>query len=542
MKKIFLFLFLIGVFFIGSLTTHALNTRLYDVRFYYANNNQAENNSTYWRNLAGMTTNGTKYQPLIGNGYYNDHFPVQTNNLTNYYVAPDKFSMVFDLSSGTFNCDTSTATITLTLKAFVMNENEAQLSSEFNAYNFWNNAEFWITTNYKHGEDYKCTAISDTNSNVTVTCPYNGSSYRYLHFHTNNEIFKDKSTTESEYIETHFAISVKDNVYYECLDHPFLQLSTSVNGADATISVTGSSSDVVGYYYYLPGVDEIENYSANSSYTYTNLSNGSYTVYVNAVYSDGSQGTMTQTTFKITDSPLPIANFTVKQNATTDTNASIYVDASASTSPSGSISTYYFRLDNGQWYSSSTPTYNFVNVGFGTHYVYVKVEDANGNISTTQNKYINVLTPYEEEKGFWESITDFFSNFFDNLLDFFVGFFIPDEHVLNVFINDLKTTFETKLGFLGDSINFIVEEFQFLIAEPSGFTGICLDPLKMPAMAGVPSYDIIEEETCLNASIMDNFSMITDAIKVVTTFTFLGWFASFAYRELHLILSGGGKE
>lgn len=542
MKKILFFFLLIGVFFIGSLTANALNTNLESAYFYYLNNNQVEDAFSNWHSLVGYSTNGTEYQNVIGDSFYNDEFPVFTNALTDYYVIPNRFNMSFTLNDETFTCGSSTATITYRLKAFVLDEGGESISSQFNAYNFWQNSEFYITPNNDHNETYKCTAIADTTSNITVTCPYIGSSYNRLHFHTYNEAFKDLTTTEEEYLSTHFAISVRKNVTYECLDHPFLTLSSSVNGSTATVSVSGSDSDVIGYYYYLPGVDESEVYSANTSYTYNNLSNGTYTVYVNAVYSDGSQGTMTQTTFTISESSLPVASFTVQQNATTEENASLFIDASASYSPNYDISKYYFRLDNGQWYSSTSPIYNFVNVSFGSHYVYVRVEDSDGNLSTPTNKYISILTPYEEEKGFWESIVDFFSNFFDNLLDALVGFFIPDEAVLNSFITQLQTTFETKLGFLGDSINFIIDEFQFLIAEPTGFTGICLDPLKMPAMAGVPSYDIIEEETCLSASIMDNFSSITDVIKVVTTFTFLGWFATFAYRELHSILNGGGKE
>ena len=122
MKKFLFFFLLIGVFFIGSLTANALNTNLESAYFYYLNNNQVEDAFSNWHSLVGYSTNGTEYQNVIGDSFYNDEFPVFTNALTDYYVIPNRFNMSFTLNDETFTCGSSTATITYRLKAFVLDE------------------------------------------------------------------------------------------------------------------------------------------------------------------------------------------------------------------------------------------------------------------------------------------------------------------------------------------------------------------------------------------------------------------------------------
>ena len=543
MKKILFFLLLIGVFFIGSVTANALNGEIDYVKFYYINNNEIENQFTNWRFLDYYDTVGSDLADVISPSFYNDKFGVMTNLVDDYYVAPNRFNIRFYLDDNTFTCGDNQATITFRLKAFILDTQGGRIDPNFNAYNYWENAEFWITNDNEHDETYKCTAIADTNSNITVTCPYINQNYNYLHFHTYSEPFKELSTDSGKYTIINYTLSVQKSITYECLDHPFLTLSSSVNGSNATVTVSGSSSDVVGYYYYLPTVDAQENYSTSNTYTYNNLSNGTYTVYVNAVYSDGSQGSMTQTTFTITDSPLPTASFILRQTGTTEENASIFVEASSSTAVDGSISKYYYRLDDGQWYTTTNPNYTFVNVGFGVHYIYMKVEDANGNLSTTVSKYINVLTPYEEEKGFWENITSFFTNFWDNLTGFFSGafeqfqmkfniwfmdflkatarIFLPSQESLESWLSRMNTLIDNQMGFLAYPFTWTLNFLErFVALEDTGSYVISWGNIAVPNfnqnIINAGSYDLatlLENPTIKNAH--DIYIMAVNAILLL---------------------------
>ncbi len=529
MKKILFFIFLIGLLFVGSLTANALNTTMENVSFYYINNNEQENQFTNWHMLESQYSSSTSVGNVISPSYYSDKFGVFTNALDNYYVAPNRFNIRLYLDDNTFTCGDNQATITFRLKAFKIDEQGEKIDSNFNAYNYWEDVEFWISNNNDHDETYKCTAVADTTSNITVTCPYINQNYNRLHFHTYSEPFKELTTETGHYTIINYSISIEENVYYECLDHPFLTLSSSVSGSTATITVSGSDSDVVGYYYYLPTVDATENYSTSTTYTYENLSNGTYTVYVNAVYRDGSQGSMTQTTFTVTDSPLPTASFVLKQTGTSEENASIFVDASSSYGVESDIVKYYYRLDDGQWYTTTNPNYTFVNVGFGNHYVYMKVEDANGNLSTTVSKYINVLTPYEEEKGFWESIVGFFTDFWDNLTDFsndafeywqmkfniwFMDFlkatariFLPSQESLESWLSRMNNLINNQMGFLAYPFTWTLNFLErFVALEDTGSYVISWGNIAVPNfnqnIINAGSYDLatlLENPTIKNA-------------------------------------------
>ena len=75
-------------------------------------------------------------------------------------------------------------------------------------------------------------------------------------------------------------------------------------------------------------------------------------------------------------------NPTAKISATVKQN-NITVSASGSSDSRSGIKTYKYRLDNGQWYSSTSTSYTFSNVSVGSHTVYVQVVDNAGRSSTT---------------------------------------------------------------------------------------------------------------------------------------------------------------
>ena len=107
---------------------------------------------------------------------------------------------------------------------------------------------------------------------------------------------------------------------------------------------------------------------------------------------------------------------------------------------------------------------------------------------------------------------------------------------MNNLINTMQSAFEEKLGFLGQSLTFVVDEFNYLILKPDPFTGLCIPKISLPSE--IANLDIISSETCLNDSIMSNFSLATNMIKIVNSFMLIGWFLSFAYNELQKWLGG----
>ena len=56
------------------------------------------------------------------------------------------------------------------------------------------------------------------------------------------------------------------------------------------------------------------------------------------------------------------------------------------------VKTYYYKIDNGSWQSSTSNVYNFTKVLDGNHTVYVKVKDAAGNTSNEVSAKVIVST------------------------------------------------------------------------------------------------------------------------------------------------------
>ena len=77
-------------------------------------------------------------------------------------------------------------------------------------------------------------------------------------------------------------------------------------------------------------------------------------------------------------------NPTAKISATVKQN-NITVSASGSSDSGSGIKNYQYRLDNGQWYSSTSTSYTFSNVSVGSHTVYVQVVDNAGRTSSAVN-------------------------------------------------------------------------------------------------------------------------------------------------------------
>lgn len=524
MRKILYILLLVGLFFVASLmNVSALNSTLTFAEFRYINNNDVEDKFTTWKWLA-TNDNSSDVYDLVGDGYH-AVFTATINNNINHYVFPTVYNIKYTLNDTTFSC-TNSSVINFTLNAFALDKN-GNMSQDFVNEDFWKNVEVFLTTNNQHDESYRCTTVKSSLGDLLVSCPVSSSSYNNLHIHLNSEPFKNLSWSDENAHDFTYYISIDKSVSYECYDHPFLQVSSSVSGSSATVNVSSTEDDVTGYYFQLLDIDDEEHLSFENTYTWTGLSNGVYKGYVIAAYADGTRGTLTEFSFEVTDSPLPQANFTMsKRQNDPDSPPALGIDASTSVSESP-ITNYYYRLDDGQWYSSTSPYFVFTDVSYGNHKVSVMVENASGR-SSLVSKTINVLTPYEEEKNFWEYIQSFFGDFWDNMTGFLdeafdsaqerfniwcmnflngtLRLFIPSEDYLNLFFTRMDNLIEEQFGFLSYPLTWTLNFLErFTELEDTGHYIISWGDIKVPNfdqnLINAGSYDL--------ASLLENQNIKT---------------------------------
>ena len=148
---------------------------------------------------------------------------------------------------------------------------------------------------------------------------------------------------------------------------------------DVTVSLSSSDSGsgIARFEWYENGAWTTRTINQNgntANITYT--TNRNETIRFRVVDNVGNVSSENTTIVKI-DKTNPIAKIsaTVKQN-------NITVSANGSSDSGSGIKNYQYRLDNGQWYNSTSTSYTFSNVSVGSHTVYVQVVDNAGRTSS----------------------------------------------------------------------------------------------------------------------------------------------------------------
>ena len=100
----------------------------------------------------------------------------------------------------------------------------------------------------------------------------------------------------------------------------------------------------------------------------------------------GNSSTSCSSSYNV-DNVNPTAKISVSANGST-----VKVSASGSSDNLSGVRTYYYKIDNGGWQSSTSNVYNFTKIADGSHTVYVKVKDAAGNTSGEVNAKVTVST------------------------------------------------------------------------------------------------------------------------------------------------------
>ncbi len=580
MKKYFslLFIFILS-FFIFSSNASALSfdaeieVNGVDYPKFSLNNSERTNSLTFNKsNDFNLSSLMPPYYGIIDNkqmkiedyfnktidGYY-FRMLVSSNSDTKYYVAPNKLYIPIRLQ--TTNIDENYVLYVFNIYA-KCDYDTPKINCQ--GYRLLDKSHITASISYDLDSSHQdvvttsCVVTpSDNYTHATIGCRYPKNlllyhRYLYLMLDLNNDIYSNftPSTGETVY-QNFYDIYLNKQVYYEGSNKPIIDLTTSVDNDSVTLTTT-KSDNIAQYCFEVTG--SVTHYECTTSNTITlkDLSNGDYTASVSANYNDGTTSGVSYANFTITNSVKPILKYLV-----TYADKSLYVDMRGSYGINADIAYYYLKLDDGEWIKIESPQYTFTNVDFGGHNLQIYIEDTEGNTSAISNYNNNFQSPEEINKNFFDYVKDFFNSFFDYikylgslfekffkdsmnffqyLSDTFMHLFIPTEEEMNNLINTMQSAFEEKLGFLGQSLTFVVDEFNYLILKPDPFTGLCIPKISLPSE--IANLDIISSETCLNDSIMSNFSLATNMIKIVNSFMLIGWFLSFAYNELQKWLGG----
>ena len=301
-----------------------------------------------------VTENGTYYiwiKDVIGNVY---NTSIEVNKIDN--VKPSIESLTSDSAWGITNH------ITGTLK-----DNESGLNG------------YQITTTNEEPEEYISISGNSYSLNYEVTA--NGNYYLWVKDQGNN-------------IYT-------ANIEVNKIDHEGpvlsnLQNPTNGNWTNQNFHITYEVLEEQS------GFDYCEYSYNNQSFTRNNgtLTNGIYTPTDFSAERDdisywrcydklGNQSNTLTTPVKI-DKTKPTVGITA-----TGKGANIQVTASNAQDNISGIGTYYYKVDNGQWYSSTSSSYTFTNILSGTHTVYVKVKDTAGNESAIASTTVKTTYTYQ---------------------------------------------------------------------------------------------------------------------------------------------------
>ena len=161
-----------------------------------------------------------------------------------------------------------------------------------------------------------------------------------------------------------------------------------------TVTVSWAGSDATS------GIDHYEiridsgnwtDLELNTSYTFTNLSDGSHTVDVKAVDNASNENT-TSATFTV-DTTAPEITINVPSDGTTFNKTTVTVSWNSSDATSG-IDHYEIRMDSGNWTNVDlNRTCNFTGLSEGSHTVDVRAVDNASNENTTSVNFTVDTTP-----------------------------------------------------------------------------------------------------------------------------------------------------
>jgi len=535
--KISLFLIaLIPLFFFGSIVNakESISLEFNEGKYKWSHENELKNLPLSFRE------DYTSIYPVKG---YFSPVLIHTNSTTSFYQNTNE--IIFGTNNRVqMNCENGKACNiegTIFARDIQFKETNEKLLENIEVYYGLVSPKVYLTN-----DDYRCdvTYSSDNIAHFSCSVPsvsYTGHRSNYVRVILKDKIYQDVVSSE-EYAEKSFLIGIGSNLNYECneLVTPTFKVE-KIDNSSLKVSITNSNSYTTDTNFQYTLWNENDDYilscfGTTYEHTFEHLSNGVYKIYVEAIKNENKSLHYSKF-FEISDSILPVAISKID-----DIEKTITIDLSDSYSPQNvEIVKYYFSLDGDNWYESSNPIYNFLDKEYAQYNVYYKVKDANNNMSMTYKKVFEHKSPEQKRQEKFDSVLDnifqFLSNPFKSIWDLLVSIVIPNTHDLEENINKLTNTMNKKLGFLGESVSFVVDEMQYVLIDPGVFERFCLPSTSMPEEMG--GLQIIGQgDGCLTNDIIEHFSSITSVIKVITSLLLIGWFTNYCYQELLKILGG----
>lgn len=410
---------------------------------------------------------------------------VQSNSDLNFYNAPDELYIPINLNTDGLSVSEDYVNLTFQLYSECGFDISSDICAEVGPLRtgrisvelydtVYFSSQYVITSPNK---SYSCytTNINDYSAAAVVcTIPRSSfvgsSAYKVLKLNLNSDIYRTyKPADGSDYYEEIYDIFLRDQYWFSGTEHAPHTL-TVVPGKDsvsATINIS-DTSDVSKYCFglSLPGGGEMEQCSESNEFTFSGLSNGEYQLSSYVVYTDNTMSTRVVEIFEITDSVIPVLNYSVYMGGYDD---KLYVDLCGSYGVSAPIKSYFYQLDGGEWIQSDKCTHDFDVDGYGYYDVKVYVEDELGNQSIVGGTAMNFKDPQETNENFLEGIVETLDNFFNGFFDFVNKVLDPDtwfgvnSGYLNDWFSRMNMLFSEQFGFLAYPFTWILTFLQRLV-------------------------------------------------------------------------------
>lgn len=550
-KYFFLILLVVCLFGVSSLEVSAISDSfiIKSDRTPYYHLNNASSSTEIELNKQDYSTEAhqdflDKFQYSSTDSFYYFDIPTYTNNTTGYYVYTDRLSIpvqyrILNLEEEYYNI----VFRVYTMDGKLSNSSDLRVDADtFANYNILSKMNLTAELNSNTGESSVPCIVTPVNSQeATVTCrvkkskfSYTSASNDYTHLtnlilHFNNNAYKELSNTvNDDPLEMNYRLYVSKAYNYEGTTMTDIDVSTSVSNETVSVSVSGYDTTKpiknVQYRLYRASGSTTSGNMNSTDFTINRLSNGTYTIEVIVYYEDGSNSAMGSANFTIVASNYPVLQWT-----TSKTDYCYEFDLTSSYSPAGLELTYYY-IPDGEWVEIPDGILTICDSDLTTYYGFTaKIVDSEGRetvgfVDWNPNDS-PVVDPGEEEKPWYEL-----------LWESFINIFIPTTEQMQSIIEDMKTSFQSKFGFLAESVEYLIDEINYFITTKPTFTALCFPEISLPEQIG--DLTIVPANTCITKDTLSTFDTAFTLLKTINSFLLLTWFFSYAYNEVQKLLGG----
>lgn len=546
MKKIFETIFILLTLSIVTLmfdithvnaltTTTSLPSRIY----YKYNNSDEYIDFDYER----YNTNPFMVYEFLSDKKISDMYPnftgykipvyVKANEKLDYYVTTNSYRFIYYSSSGQSNFSVlgDDKFYTLYFRMYASPQSDEVQAGIFESYEIFNRLHFSVkstfldydTENYR-AYDCLTTSLNSDFPSTVISCrvPKEYLKNFELNLSLDNKAFA-QTDSSNDYIESIYYLYLSEVLNYDSDNEGMLNVTTSVSGSDVTLNFNATDEEnVVGYYYTVGNYDYV--YTTEKSVILSGFSNGSFSGTAKAVYKDGSNTPLASFTVNVTTSLLPVLRYFV-----TYVDGDIVVDLRDSYAVSGTISKYYLKLDDGNWFEIPSNQYTFKNVEFGEHTLMMRIVDSLGNVATAtygfRSKSSNEVV-IDTVKSFYDVVVEQFNSMWTDFAKVMKQLFVPSKEELSNWFNSVNNSLTEQFGFLSYPFTWVITFLQrFTELTDTGSYVISWSDVKVPNFDFViisgGSFDLASLLADSNIKSMhDIYLMCIDALVILSFFNY----------------------